>query len=234
MLHSLRTVALIHQNRVLFHDEHIQLLTSLILTQLHTFAPVLRLAAYSSILDSVIYLLDWSISSASSHLLRFFAFFDRSIFLAKHFPLISTHFSWNIRQIQLLIEEFLACDTSVSSLNMKLFSIDQDLLQARQIVFLFDLIDIHNTDLLKILLNPLLEKIRSAYQRPYVSIDHVRRSIELLSILIHEIYFHSSNFIKDWLSCNLRSIAREGLNFIKMNSVSKQTVSSSLHVLLFH
>jgi len=52
-----------------------------------------------------------------------------------------------------------------------------------------------------------------------MSINRVRRSIELFSCLIQENYFHSSNFIKSWFTSSIRLIVREGLDFIKMHSV---------------
>jgi hypothetical protein len=227
VLYSFRTFALTHQNQCLFNDEHMKLFSSLILTQFNTYAPVLRLSAYSSILDIVIYLLDWSIATTSSSLLRFFALFDRSTFLSKHFQIISDHFSFNTRQLQTLIEEFLSSDESNPSPDNRLFSIDNDLLQYRQIVFLLDLLDIHNTDILKTIFIPIIENIRTAHQRPYMSINTVQRSIELFSGLIQEKYFHSSNFVKDWFSSTIRLIVREGLDFIKMHPVSKIIV---LHI----
>jgi hypothetical protein len=222
VLYSFRTFALVHQNQSLFNDEHIKLFSTLILTQFQTYAPVLRLSAYASILDIVINLLDWSVSSISTNLLRFFAFFDRSTFLSKHFQTISNRFLFDNRQLQILIEEYLSLDSSNVSSDTRLFSIDNDLLQTRQIAFLLDLLDIHNTDIIKIIFNPLIENIRTAYQRPYMSIDIVRRSIELFSSLIQENYFHSTIFVKDWFSSSIRSIVREGLNFIKTNSVRKK------------
>jgi hypothetical protein len=221
VLYSFRTFASTHQNQCLFNDEHIKIFTSIILTQFQTYAPVLRLSAYSSIFDIVINLLDWSISSTSSNLLRFLAFFDRSTFLAKHFQILSNHFSFNLKQLQISIEEFLSSDESNTPSNTRLFSIDNDLLQCRQIAFLLDLLDIHNTDILKTLFLPLIENIRTVHQRPYMSINNVRRSIELFSGLLQETYFHSSNFIKDWFSSTIRLIVREGLDFIKMHSVTK-------------
>jgi hypothetical protein len=221
VLYSFRTFSLTHQNENFLNDEHIKLFSSLILTQLHTYAPVLRLSIYSSILDIVINLLDWSISITSLNLLRFFSFFDRSIFLLKHFHIISKHCSFNIKQFQTLIEEYLSSDSSVTYSNTRLFSLDNDILQHRQLAFLLDLLDIHNTDILKTIFNPLIENIRTAHQRPYMSIHNVQRSIELFSGLIQENYFHSSNFVKDWLSSSIRLIVREGLNFIKINSVRK-------------
>jgi len=223
VLYSFRTFSLIHQNQSLLNDEHIKIFSSLILTQFNTYAPVLRLSAYSSILDIVINLLDWSISS---NLLRFFAFFDRSIFLSKHFSIISNHCSFNIRQLQILIEEFLSSDELNTSPNIRLFSTDNDLFYYRQIAFLLDLLDIHNTDILKTVFNPLIENIRTAYQRPYMSINNVRRSIELFLGLIQENYFHSSNFVKNWFSSNIRLIVREGLDFIKIHSVRKIIISN--------
>ena len=223
VLHCLRGFALAHPDRVLLHDEHIQMLSSLILTQFHTYAPVLRLAAYSSILDIVTRLLDWSISSTSTNLLRFFAAFDRSTFLCKHFQTISSHYAWNIRQLQVSIEEFLAADSVSSTTPGRVFAIDNDLIQSRQIAFLLDLLDPHNTDVLKTLFNPLLDNIRTAYQRPYMSIDQVRRLIELFAALLQETYFHSVNFVKEWLSSSLRLITREGLNFIKLHVVGLVT-----------
>jgi len=225
VLYSFRTFALANQNRSLLNDGHIQIFSSLILTQFHTYAPVLRLSVYSSILDIVINLFDWSTSSTSSNLLRFFAFFDRSTFLIKYFPTLSNHFSFNIRQLQTLIEEFLSSDSLNTSSDTRLFSTDNDLLQYRQIAFLLDLLDIHNTDILKATFLPLIENIRTAYQRPYMSINNVRRSIELFSGLIQENYFHSSNFVKDWFSSSIRLIVREGLNFIKINCVRKICMS---------
>jgi hypothetical protein len=58
-----------------------------------------------------------------------------------------------------------------------------------------------------------------------MSINNVRRSIELFSGLIQENYFHSSNFVKDWFSSSIRLIVREGLNFIKINCVRKIRMS---------
>lgn len=221
VLHSLRTFAVTHQNQPLIHEEHVKQFTSLIITQFHTFAPVLRLSAYSSILDIVISLFNWSIASTSNVFLRFLTFFDRSTFLSKQFPMIFEHFPSDLRRLQDLIEEFLNADLSNNSSDMRLFSMETNLLQSRQIIFLLDLLRTNNTDQLKILFNPLLENIRTAHQRPYMSVDYVRRSIELFTMLIEETYFHSSNFVKDWLSSSLRSIVREGLNFIKLHSVSK-------------
>ncbi|CAF1528436.1 unnamed protein product [Rotaria magnacalcarata] len=221
VLYSLRTFALTHQNQSLLNDDHIKIFSSIILTQFHTYAPVLRLSAYASILDIVINLLNWSISSVSPSLLRFFAFFDRSTFLSKHFQTISTYFAFNIRQLQTLIEEFLVSEDFNSSLDTRLFSLDNTLMEYRQIAFLLDLIDTHNTDILKAIFNPLIENIRTAYQRPYMSINNVRRSIELFSGLIQEHYFHSSNFIKDWLSSSIRLVVREGLNFIKIHCIKQ-------------
>jgi hypothetical protein len=230
VLYSFRTFSITHQNQCLLNDEHIKIFSSLILTQFHTYAPVLRLSAYSLILNIVINLVDWSISSTSLNLLRFFGFFDRLTFLSKHFLIISNHFSFNIRQLQTLIEEFLSSDEFNSSSNNRLFSIDNDLLQYRQIAFLLDLLDIHNTDLLKTIFNPLIENIRTAYQRPYMSINNVRRSIELFSGLIQENYFHSSNFVKNWFISTIRLIAREGLDFIKIHSV-RNIIMSHIYIL---
>ncbi|CAF0979391.1 unnamed protein product [Rotaria sordida] len=224
VLYSLRTYALKHQNQSLLNDEHIKIFSSLILTQFHTYAPVLRLSAYSSIFDTVIYLLDWSISSISLNLLRFFALFDRLTFLSKHFQMILNHFSFDIRQLKTFIEEFLSSEDLNTSLDTRLFSLDNTLLEYRQIVFLLDLIDIHNTDILKIIFNPLIENIRTAYQRPYMSINNVQKSIELFLGLIQENYFHSLNFVKDWLSSSIRLIVREGLNFIKIHSIKQPMV----------
>ncbi len=232
MLYSFQIFSLTHKNQSLLNDEHIQIFSSIILTQFQTYALVLRLSAYSSILDIVINLLDWSISSTSLNLLRFFAFFDRSIFLSKHFLIISKYFSFNIRQLQTLIEEFLSLNESNSSSNTRLFSTDNDLLQYRQIAFLLDLLDIHNKDILKTIFNPLIENIRTAYQRPYMSINNVRRSIELFSGLIQETYFHSSDFVKNWFTSSIRLIVREGLDFIKMNSVRNKIMFNNLYFFL--
>jgi hypothetical protein len=155
------------------------------------------------------------------------SFFDRSIFLTKHFHLISNHFVFDIRQFQILIEEFLSSDSSINSSNNRLFSLDNDLLQCRQIAFLLDLLDIHNTDILKTIFNPLIDNIRTAHQRPYMSISSVQRSIELFSCLMHENYFHSSNFVKDWFSSSIRLIVREGLNFIKIHCVRQICISNT-------
>ncbi|CAF2861797.1 unnamed protein product [Rotaria sp. Silwood2] len=231
VLYSLRTYALNHQNQSLLKDEHIKIFSSLILTQFHTYAPVLRLSAYSSILDIVIYLLDWSISSTSLNLLRFFALFDRSTFLSKHFQIILDHFSFDIRQLQTFIGEFISSEDLDTSLDTRLFSLDNTLLEYRQIAFLLDLIDIHNTDMLKTIFNPLIENIRTAYQRPYMSINNVRKSIELFSGLIQENYFHSTNFVKDWFSSSIRLIVREGLNFIKIHSVQQPIVFVKLPII---
>lgn len=219
VLYSVRTFALTHQDKPLLNDEHIKIFSSLILTQFHTYAPVLRLSAYSSILDIVINLLDWTISSTSTNLLRFFALFDRPTFISKHFQKISHNFSFNLRQLQTYIEEYLSSEDFDSLLDVKLFSLDNNLIAYRQIVFLLDLLDIHNTDTLKTLFIPLIENIRTAHQRPYMSINNVRKSIELFTVLLQENYFQSSHFIKDWLSPSMRLIAREGLSFIKMHSV---------------
>lgn len=228
VLHSLRSFAVLHQHQAILNDEHVKQFTSLIITQFHTFAPVLRLAAYSSILDTVIYLVDWSIAKMSSTLLRFFSYFDRSTFLSKHFPTISTHFPSDSRKLQGSIEEFLNAEGSNNAPDTRLFSIDTNLLESRQIIFLLDLLDTNNTDQLKTLFYPLLENIRTAHQRPYMSINHVRRSIELFTLLIQESYFHSSNFVKDWLSSSLRSVVREGLAFIKLHSVREKYLSIDL------
>ncbi|CAF1052840.1 unnamed protein product [Rotaria sp. Silwood1] len=230
ILYSLRTYALNHQNQSLLNDEHIKIFASLILTQFHTYAPALRLSAYSSILDIVIYLLDWSISSKSLSLLRFFALFDRSTFLSKHFQIILNHFVFDIRQLQTFIEEFVSSEDLNTSLDTRLFSLDNNLLEYRQIAFLLDLIDIHNTDILKTIFNPLIENIRTAYQRPYMSINNVRKSIELFSGLIQENYFRSSNFVKDWFSSSIRLIVREGLNFIKIHSIKQPMVFIKLPI----
>ena len=224
VLYAFRTFSITHQNQCLLNDEHIKIFSTVMLTQFQTYAPVLRLSAYSSILDIVINLFDWSTCLTSSNLLRFLAFFDRSKFLSKHFPLLSNHFSFNIRQLQTLIEEFLASDELHISPDTRLFSVDNDLLQTRQIAFLLDFLDIHNTDVLKTIFIPLMENIRTAHQRPYMSINNVRRSMELFSALIQEHYFHSSTFVKDWLSSTLRLIVREGLDFIKMHCVRKMSV----------
>ncbi len=224
VLYSFRMFALTRQNSCLFNDEHVKLFSTLILTQFQTYAPVLRLSAYSSILDIAIQLFDWSIAPTSSSLLRFFALFDRSTFLSKHFQVISERFSFDTRRLQTLIEEFITSEESNPSPDTRLFSIDNDFLQFRQIVFLLDLLDIHNTDILKTIFIPIVENIRTAHQRPYMSINTVRRSIELFSGLVQEKYFHSSNFVKDWFSSTIRLIVREGLDFIKMHAVSKITI----------
>jgi hypothetical protein len=54
-----------------------------------------------------------------------------------------------------------------------------------------------------------------------MSINTVRRSIELFTYLIQENYFHSSNFVKNWLTTTIRLIVREGLDFIRMHCVRK-------------
>ena len=221
VLYSFRAFAVSNQNRALLNDEHIKVLSTLILTQFHTFAPVLRLSAYKSLLDSVVELFDWSTCSTSSHLLKFLAFFDRPVFLSKHFSNISSHLTFDIRQLQNLIAEFLSSDSTTTVSNTRLFSTDNDLLQIRKIAFLLDLLEIPNTDVLKTVFHPMIENIRTAYQRPYMSINNVRRSIELFSGLIQETYFHSSNFVKDGFSSSMRSITREGLSFIKTNCVRK-------------
>lgn len=221
VLYSLRTYSITHQNEALVEDEHIKIFSTLILTQFHTYGSILRLSSYSSILDIVINLVNWSISSTLNNLLKFFAFFDRSTFLSKHFTIISNNYLLNHRQLHNLIEEFLSFDELNSSIDNRLFSTDYDLLSIRQIVFLLDLLDIHNTDLLKTIFNPLIENIRTAYQRPYMSINNVRRSIELFTGLIQENYFHSSNFIKNWFITTIRLIVREGLDFIKLHCVRK-------------
>ena len=232
VLYSIRTFSISHQNQPLFNDEHVKLFTTLVLTSFQTYAPVLRLSAYSSILDTVIHLLDWSISSTSPSLPRFFALFDRSTFLSKHFPLISQHFSFDIRQLQTSIESYLSSDQVNPSSDTRLFSLDNDLLEYRQIVFFLDLLDIHNTDILKTIFIPIVENIRTAHQRPYMSTNTVRRSIELFSGLVQEKYFHSTNFVKDWFASTIRLIVREGLDFIKMHAVKKND-SSHNHRLVF-
>ncbi|CAF3748360.1 unnamed protein product [Rotaria socialis] len=115
--------------------------------------------------------------------------------------------------------QFLSSEDLNASLDTRLFSLDNTLLEYRQTAFLLDLLDNRNTDILKTIFNPLIENIRTAYQRPYMSINNVRRSIELFSGLIQENYFHSSNFIKDWLSSSIRLVVRESLNFIKIHSL---------------
>ena len=219
----MRTFAILHRNQGLINDEHIRIFSSLIFTQFHNYAPVLRLSVYLSIFDIVIYLIDWS---KSSNLSRFFALFDRTTFLSKHFQTILDHFSFNLNELQTFIEEFLSSDDSSSLSDTRFFSLDSLLLQHRQVAFLLDLVDIHNIDTLKTIFNPLFENIRTAYQRPYMSINYVRKSIELLSSLMQENYFHSSNFIKDWLSSSIRLITREGLNFIKLHSVREIIISN--------
>ncbi|UJR37543.1 hypothetical protein I4U23_030245 [Adineta vaga] len=230
LLYSFRTFAITNPNRSYFNDEHIKVLSTVLLTQFNTYAPVLRLSGYSSILDIVINLFDWSIASKSSNLLRFLTFFDRSTFLSKHFSNISSHFLFDIRQLQNLIEEFLSSDSINTLSNVRLFSFDNDILKTRQIAFLLDLLDIHNIDILKTVFHPLIENMRTAYQRPYMSSNHVRRSIELFSNLIQENYFHSSNFVKDWFSSSIRLITREGLNFIKINSLKQPIAFAKLPI----
>ncbi|CAF3362998.1 unnamed protein product [Rotaria socialis] len=117
-----------------------------------------------------------------------------------------------------------------ASLDTRLFSLDNTLLEYRQTAFLLDLLDIRNTDILKTIFNPLIENIRTAYQRPYMSINNVRRSIELFSGLIQENYFHSSNFIKDWLSSSIRLVVRESLNFIKIHSIKQSIAFAKLPI----
>lgn len=233
VLYSIRTFAFNHSNQYLFDDEHVKLFSTLILTQFQTYAPVLRLSAYSSILDTVIHLLDWSISTTSTNLPRFFALFDRSTFLSKHFSIISQHFSFDLRQLQTSIDSFLSSDQSNPSIDTRLFSLDDDLLQYRQIVFFLDLLDIHNTDILKTIFIPIVENIRTAHQRPYMSIQTVQRSIELLAGLVQEKYFHSSNFVKDWFASTIRLIVREGLDFIKMHTVSSGIDFSPFYSCIF-
>ena len=133
----------------------------------------------------------------SINLIRFFAFFDRHVFLSSHFHTISFHFPFNSKEFQLAIDEFLSSDSSNSSLDTRLFSFDPDLLQCRYIAFLLDLTDLNNTDVLKTIFEPLIENIRTAHERPYMPIDNVRRSIQLFDGLIHETYFHSSTYVKN-------------------------------------
>ena len=228
VLYSFRTFAFNHPNQCLFDDEHVKQFSTLLFTQFQTYAPVLRLSAYSSILDTVIHLLDWSISTTSTSLPRFFALFDRSTFFSKHFPIISQHFTFDLRQLQTSIDSFLSSDQSNPSPDTRLFSLDADLLQYRQIVFFLDLLDIHNTDILKTMFIPIVENIRTAHQRPYMSIQTVRRSIELLTGLVQEKYFHSSNFVKDWCASTIRLIVREGLDFIRMHVVSSEKPFSNI------
>lgn len=225
VLFSIRTFSINHQNQALLNDEHVKLFSTLILTSFQTYAPVLRLSAYSSILDTVIHLLDWSISSTSTSLPRFFALFDRSTFLSKHYPLISQHFSFNLRQLQTSIESYLSSEQVNPSLDGRLFSLDTDLIEYRQIVFFLDLLDIHNTDILKVIFIPIVENIRTAHQRPYMSTNTVRRSMELFSGLVQEKYFHSTNFVRDWFASTVRLIVREGLDFIKMHAVNNKDLS---------
>ncbi|CAF5154616.1 unnamed protein product, partial [Rotaria sp. Silwood1] len=149
---------------------------------------------------------------------------------SKHFQIILNHFVFDIRQLQTFIEEFVSSEDLNTSLDTRLFSLDNNLLEYRQIAFLLDLIDIHNTDILKTIFNPLIENIRTAYQRPYMSINNVRKSIELFSGLIQENYFRSSNFVKDWFSSSIRLIVREGLNFIKIHSIKQPMVFIKLPI----
>ncbi|CAM4977170.1 unnamed protein product [Rotaria socialis] len=126
--------------------------------------------------------------------------------------------------------QFLSSEDLNASLDTRLFSLDNTLLEYRQTAFLLDLLDIRNTDILKTIFNPLIENIRTAYQRPYMSINNVRRSIELFSGLIQENYFHSSNFIKDWLSSSIRLVVRESLNFIKIHSIKQSIAFAKLPI----
>lgn len=229
-LYSFRRYSQTHSNQSLLNDEHIKIFLSLILTHFHTYAPVLRLSIYSSIVDIVVNLFNWSTCSTSTNLLRFLAYFDRSKFLSKDIPLLSQHFSFDLRQIQTLLDEFLSSEESNSSPDTRLFSIDGDLIQTRQIAFLLDLLDNQNVDILKSLFLPLMENIRTVHQRPYMSTNNVRRSIELFHYLNQEHYFHSTNFVKNWLSANLRLIVREGLDFSKAHCASEPMVSTRLSI----
>lgn len=222
--HSVREFSLKNREKPLFNEEVLKILSSLILNEFETFAPVFRLSIYSSIFDATLNLIDWSIVPNSNQFVRFVSLFDRSTFVSKHFQSISKHFSPNLRQIQNFIEEFLSSENLFFFNENRIFSVNDDLSLFRQIVFLLDLVDIHNTDVLKTLLSPILENIRTAYQRPYTSVDRIRRSIELFHGLINEHYFHSINFIKDWISSSLRLIVREALSFVKLHAVSRNQI----------